>query len=127
MPIPETYASLVAHLSDNTNQNKLAWKTPFADTTGRNFYVQIANSTLLLSSREDPLGGDVVAISIQNADGVTIDSFDVSEGDKDFANMSKLRDNVRRRVLRVDETIVDLERALKEMATSEREPSSGDS
>ena len=122
MPIPSNYVKLLEHLAVRTAEGKVNWRNTAKKNT---FAVYLKEFALTVSEfyNEHPEGeGFMVTVTLLNAGGDEIDSFNLMDSDVDYAMVSSLHSSARRKALRIDEALNTMLHELKTLEKSALPP-----
>ena len=115
MTIPSQYTTLITRLLNLTKRGKLPWEkvTKGLDT----FRIELRESSIQI--HYDDVLSETFEVTIFNAEGDQIESFEIDEEDDGGYNtVNELYRAARRHALHVDQTIEGLDRQLGEMEGS---------
>ena len=106
--IPKEYMKIFLGLVERTASGKLAWDQ---GPSGGTYLASMGTFSVVVSDYED-YGHRGVTFSIRDDNGMEIDSFAIEAGDRGFVEALNLFKMARRRAMRIDEAIKQMESIL---------------
>jgi len=111
MPVPQQYQSIVTHLANVAD--KLKWTTLLVQGDLTVFSTKLDKVALTIwGDKRSPISASY-KIQIKNDAGVSIDEFNVDEGEPLSDLLSSIHETARRKALDIDGTIDALNKSLE--------------